>query len=944
MITTATTGRDADKPVIVVAGDFLHETHLFEVAAPLCPSRTGAGRPFKQTWQAGGAWSLHHLIAGATRGLDVSVVTAPETPPPPELVLPRAFHLCQQFPAPAGEKPALVCRITRTLGCESPTEEKLLAPRLPGPDVAKPGLLVIDDLGLGFRNVARRQNEIWPAALTQPDSSGKMVLQTAAAPDGSPLWQRLLKSPGAEQLTVVLPAEALRDRGAILPAGLSWDRTIDDLDRELAEGLSANDLGACGRVVVLFGLEGVGVYARPVGGPLEFVCFLYDPRRYEGAWSERWPGRMADRLSVLTAAVVRHLLRPQDNPLPVVLGRAVAAMRAHHQAGFGADPLNPDPKLALAAALAVLQPPPREAAEKVKATLDAASTVTQRILGLHHPSSLAIGDNIDLLLQASQFREPLTEFATAYAPVESGSAYGFRSRLKEPAYSAVRSNLLRDVAGIDHEELVAKGLEIVLRGPRQALSCVPCAEFGSCLAIDREEVERIHALRQALVAYRDPPGDKRPLPIAVFGPPGAGKTFLVQELVKQLAPAGQPPEMLTFSLAQFNDPDSLLQALQQVRDRALCGTLPVVFWEDFDGGQFRWLQHFLAPLREGAFTMRGQTWTLGRALFVFVAGTASSLEALQAQAEANRALKLPEFLGCLRGSLNLRGPNLTTFEDAASPAGETGKSEAHRRDDPAHVLRRAILLRASLRMHFPELGENPRISPAVAQGFLRVRRYLQGARSLAEIVRRSNLAGAARFEASALPAPELLRLHVTDDFLPLVEKAQLVLPATEQLAEAAHESWRKEKERQGYKHAGQACDEPGRLAHPRLKPYAELPEAWKEDCRVTARLAEASLRRLGCEIRRLTTAAGAGKGQFSDEELKRLLLAKHELWLRNHLIHGFSWAERTNDALYLHRRAVPLKDLVPDDEKLNRAFIDAILPTLKAAGYTLVKPGLPGRT
>ena len=57
---------------------------------------------------------------------------------------------------------------------------------------------------------------------------------------------------------------------------------------------------------------------------------------------------------------------------------------------------------------------------------------------------------------------------------------------------------------------------------------------------------------------------------------------------------------LEFNLAQFRSPDDLVDALHVVRDQALGGGIPLVFWDEFDtaldGRELGWLRYFLAPM------------------------------------------------------------------------------------------------------------------------------------------------------------------------------------------------------------------------------------------------------------------------------------------------------------------------------------------------------------
>ncbi len=71
----------------------------------------------------------------------------------------------------------------------------------------------------------------------------------------------------------------------------------------------------------------------------------------------------------------------------------------------------------------------------------------------------------------------------------------------------------------------------------------------------------------------------------------AGKSFGITQIARSML--GEKSPVLTFNLSQFDidDPDMLNGALHQVRDQTIKGLIPVVFWDEFDSQDLKWLQY-----------------------------------------------------------------------------------------------------------------------------------------------------------------------------------------------------------------------------------------------------------------------------------------------------------------------------------------------------------------
>jgi hypothetical protein len=288
---------------------------------------------------------------------------------------------------------------------------------------------------------------------------------------------------------------------------------------------------------------------------------------------------------------------------------------------------------------------------------------------------------------------------------------------------------------------------------------VPIERMGAWTSVDRIEIESMRSVRNIIGEYLAGVHKRRPLNLAVFGPPGSGKSFAIKQMAKELATEGARVGVLEFNVSQFKSASDLPPALQQVRDMAVQETLPLVFWDEFDamldGRELGWLTHFLAPMQDGTFTEEGRSRPVGPAIFVFAGGTHATMDAFRQRATAFSGAKATDFLSRLRGYVDILGPN---------PFGE---------GDQTYPLRRAMLLRAILLGRAPALfqKDNLRVDHGILRAFLDVPQYFHGSRSMESIIDMSSLHGGLSYERSALPAVHQLALHVdAEAFIRLVRE------------------------------------------------------------------------------------------------------------------------------------------------------------------------------
>jgi hypothetical protein len=200
----------------------------------------------------------------------------------------------------------------------------------------------------------------------------------------------------------------------------------------------------------------------------------------------------------------------------------------------------------------------------------------------------------------------------------------------------------------------------------------------------------------------------------------------------------------------------------------------------------------------------------------------------------------------------------------------------------------------------------------------------------------SALAGADYFGVAELPSPDLLNLHVTPDFVDLVQGGEFELATMEAVASAIHATWRTQRERQGWIWGSVRDD--AKKTHPRLVSYDALTEREKVSNRTPARVTVAKLDQIGYRIVRLDAPIPPSPvSELSSEERAALMRLEHEIWLREHLLNGYAYARETNDRLRLHKSIATFERLSRQDTDLDGVVVDSLPSALRIAGYRLVR-------
>jgi hypothetical protein len=467
------------------------------------------------------------------------------------------------------------------------------------------------------------------------------------------------------------------------------------------------------------------------------------------------------------------------------------------------------------------------------------------------------------------------------------------------------------------DDLCLSGLEqvafnFVIQGKDPALDRIPVGQFRYLRSYDRSEIESFRSIKNLISEYLDSPGIGRPLSIAVFGAPGSGKSFGVTEVAESVAPGRL--SKLEFNLSQIHSTDDLVAAFHIVRDVALTGKIPIVFFDEFDSefdGKLGWLKYFLAPMQDGQFRDGEAIHPIGRAIFVFAGGTCSTFTqfAKEKGDEEFKGAKGPDFVSRLRGYVDIKGPN---------PVSD---------DDRLFVVRRAIFLRFLLQKNAKnifDVKKRCRIDPGVLRAMIKVPYFKHGVRSMQAILEMSLLSGRRRFEQAALPSPKQLRLHVDEEiFSRLVVRDVLLGSAREVIAQTIHEYYRKNNE-------GKRKDN-----DPAMADWDNLQEDLRESNRQQADHIPVKLKAIRCDF-----APVVGR------EPKLLTLKKKEIEIMAEIEHDRFVAERFSQGWSAGKRNATKKtspylvgwDKIPENIKdYDRNTVRLIPELLAKAGFEIYR-------
>lgn len=581
-----------------------------------------------------------------------------------------------------------------------------------------PDLLLVQDSGLGFRQSPCG----WPQALSLKNNTKlprQIIYKLGQYADGqyNPLLGRIDELGLAGCTTILSSLSDLRACAVKVGDSLSWERMMEEVVSAVYSPFCPF-LAADGKtlkyqqIIIPIGLSGAVIVNQ------EENILIFDRSGQEGDFINQFPGQIiGDNTCILAALAASWAKKPDKLDWPESTRTGLFMARLLHVKGYEIVD-RPDHKH--------LQFP----YESMAYAFRELNTDRKSATGLPYLDRIYdLGMYKDANLSSLNRRGHWTILEGTLLKGQTGE-----SRIQDPQTIKAVHECARNV---------------VIHGPQTALTEVPVETVGAWSSVDRQEIEGVRSVNNAMRDYIQLKNPDTPLCVAVFGPPGAGKSFVVKEIARGLGI--RDDAQLTFNLSQFGSPGDLQIAFYQIRDLNLQGKMPLVFWDEFDspfqGRHLGWLQYFLSPMQDGEFTENGLPHPLGSGIFVFAGATSHSLEEFSSgDTSYDRAAKKPDFVSRLRAYINIRGIN----------------GNPNTIEDRLYMIRRAFILRQYLESNASQFKHDNQfdIEPCVLDAFLLTSRYRHGARSLENLLKMSSLANKRKYELSSLPPDHIIDMHV----------------------------------------------------------------------------------------------------------------------------------------------------------------------------------------
>lgn len=702
----------------------------------------------------------------------------------------------KQFRVPRGGHEGFAPPIGRLLPENyKPPHEPVIRPGRLSLSVGSKHLFVINDVAQQARDA---DDLLWTKAASsdvtaQPGSWVVMKMLTSQDKKPHPLLEKLKQdSSHRDNLIVIVPADELRKAGAPISSSLSWEHTLRDTITQI-KNHSLLESRIPRHLVITFSYDAALYLDTNESSGVLIFSINGAEGEFANAIDGDMPGAQSMFVSVFCALLYYCLENGQDIAWAKLLSYALIAKRRFLRSGFDTEGKNPF--VEGSTFLPANDGNEREEVETARLSYsDGILSLPQK--GTERPHPLIGQEKDEAAKKRRSFRHPLKsdDFAKDLE-AEKLERFPFPAALCAQGVPGKKWSIFRDVFA---EKKRSEFIDYVVTGklPKE----VPVGQFGKINTADVGEIEGFRAIQKLLHSYLSSDSTK-PLGIAVFGPPGAGKGFSVKNILENLP---EPLKKLVkddrheSNLTALSDPEDLAHYFQLARNSALRGKVPVLFFDEFDcsvgGTQFFWLKHFLAPLQDGEFRSQHIVHPIGRAIFVFAGGVRETFDQFRKDMQENQNLqqeshatqpkpkeketdntqtqlrettnkpnfKGVDFLSRLHGYIDVTGLSPSRTEREAQNQNFFSNDFL---TDASYLMRRAFVLRSMLesnmRKIFPQGTDgDASINRRVIFAFLATTEFRHGARSMEAIIRMSSLQDGDSFEVAHLPPDNQLGIHV----------------------------------------------------------------------------------------------------------------------------------------------------------------------------------------
>jgi len=618
-----------------------------------------------------------------------------------------------------------------------------------------------------------------------------------------------MQSAELQASVVLVNADDLRMNECDISRHISWEQTISDtlVAFSTAKSPLLTFLKEASFVIVSYDLDGILLIKLETGIPVGAVA-VFSSLGIEGDFRAAAPGEMLGSDSVIVAAVAGAIAAERPAVLVTeflakAAERGLEGARFLHLHGFTeleqsvyqASASDPEGVQIVKTPRSEALPAIEDAEPKRFYPIDLSMEIvrTGSLANLNYASMPATAQKAETLSRVCKAAKADFKLLTRSITVD------LKEIIKQPhsdwSFLTLWTSDQKDIDSLS-QDILRKGLEKAWRERRVP---APLCKIGKYVAIGRSEQEAARETAVLVRQYLVNPAARRPFNLAVFGRPGSGKSFLVREVVDQVTPESLRTKTLEFNLSNYTTVKELHGAFHRIRDVALAGRIPVVFWDEFDASvesqQFYWLRFFLAPMWDGYFQEGQDSRPIGKAIFVFAGGRFETYGALRRHLQMGRTIgdvSESEFQAqCEKEKLNrtkvelLHASKGDDFERRLDAYIDLPGIELQsEQGNELAGLRRALILRATIKdLVGPKVfqGNELRISEGAAKKILHHVEFLHGAGSMTTYVGISDLRTSNRFDSTVEPSRRLLAKIFRDP------TTQIAVDATQRFMEQAIE-------------------------------------------------------------------------------------------------------------------------------------------------------------